>query len=187
VVLCERCGLGAVGCRREGARRWAVPGIYCASLPPSLPPSDAPRPWTAHPTCRQLYSSAPLVYEASLGSTEAELRQIEVVLHDLHVFRVSWHASRTSRGGLRSRAYLSTQHIVQSIVEVADRLMMFSMFDASCCDIAFSSTSSSLAPRHVCYQKYVKYCGLTGWKPLQRKLFRQFHWDPHFSPPPLWS
>jgi hypothetical protein len=112
VVLCGRCGPRVVGCRREGAKRWAVPGIYCASLPPSLSPSDAPRSWAAHSTRRRLYCSAPLVHDTSLGSIEAEFRQAEAVSHDSHVLCVSWHASRTSRGGLRSRTLLSTQHII---------------------------------------------------------------------------
>lgn len=144
------------GCEEVGGAR------YILSEPVAKPsPSDAPRSWAAHPTYRQPYHFAPRANEASSGTTKAEFQQAEAVPHDLHVRGVTWHASRTSRGGLRSRTLLSTRHVMYVDLKRPSHPLRLVINDASRSNGAISSTSPSPLPRHAQYTNYAHLCKLT--------------------------
>jgi hypothetical protein len=64
--------------------------------------------------CYRIGSSAPPGWVLLREYIGTELLPVDLIKHDLHVRTGRWHASGTSRGGLRSRTLVSTQHIVST-------------------------------------------------------------------------
>ncbi|KAH3945492.1 hypothetical protein HBH70_054430 [Parastagonospora nodorum] len=68
--------------------------ILC-ELPPSPPHQTHLDSQAGHPTLRRLCCSAPLEYRRLSGCVETMFRRLEAVLQNLHIWGMTWHASRT--------------------------------------------------------------------------------------------
>jgi hypothetical protein len=147
------CGMRVVGCLSDGVKGGRCE-VYTASQPAKPYPSDAPRPLGRTPNLLSDAFFCTIHYTLLCDLVETDVFPVALIKHGSQVRTRRWHASGTSRGGLRSGTLVNTQHIASSITEYLHHFCVVPIHDASCCDdfISFTSSSPSACRRLVLYR-----------------------------------